>query len=46
MAKSNQGFYYEVVESMLKIGFSEKEIGKIGSGNFLRIFDSATQGKA
>lgn len=40
-----KGFYYEVVEAMLQTGFSEKEIGKIGSGNFLRIFDKATQAK-
>lgn len=38
-----KGFYYEVVENMLKVGFSEKEIGKIGSGNFLRLFDLATK---
>jgi membrane dipeptidase len=38
-----KGFYYEVVENMLKTGFSEKEIGKIGSGNFLRIFALATK---
>jgi membrane dipeptidase len=38
-----KGFYYEVVEAMLQTGFSEKEIGKIGSGNFLRLFDAATR---
>jgi membrane dipeptidase len=38
-----KGFYFEVVENMLKAGFSEKEIAKIGSGNFLRIFDIATK---
>lgn len=38
------GFFYEVVDAMLKIGFSEKEIIKIGSTNFLRVFDLATKG--
>lgn len=37
------GFFYEVVEEMLKIGFSEKEIIKIGSKNFLRVFEVATK---
>lgn len=37
-----QGFYYALVGSMLKIGFTEDEIGKIGGGNFCRIFDAAT----
>ncbi len=37
------GFFYEVVEAMLKIGFSEKEIIKIGSKNFLRVFDASTK---
>jgi hypothetical protein len=27
---------------MLKTGFTPDEIGKIGGGNFLRIFDSVT----
>lgn len=37
------GFFYEVVDAMLKIGFSEKDIIKIGSSNFLRVFDAATK---
>ena len=37
-----QGFYYAVVEAMLKTGFMEDEIGKIGGGNFCRVFDQAT----
>jgi membrane dipeptidase len=41
----NEGFYFEVVDKMLQIGFSEIEIGKIGSDNFLKIFDKATQTK-
>lgn len=38
-----QGFYYTVVESLLNAGFKEEEIGKIGGGNYCRIFDAATQ---
>jgi membrane dipeptidase len=37
-----EGFYYAVIDAMLKTGFSENEIIKIGSGNFCRIFDAAT----
>ncbi|MEN2402009.1 membrane dipeptidase [Flavobacterium sp. MC2016-06] len=39
-----EGFYYVVVEALLKAGFNEEEIGKIGGGNFLRVFDAATKG--
>ena len=39
-----EGFYYAVVDAMLKTGFTEDEIGKIGGGNFCRIFDAATAG--
>lgn len=38
------GFYYAVVDAMLKTGFTEDEIGKLGGGNFSRIFDAATAG--
>jgi microsomal dipeptidase-like Zn-dependent dipeptidase len=38
----NEGFYYVVVDALLKTGFTEEEIGKIGGGNFCRIFDAAT----
>jgi membrane dipeptidase len=31
------GFYYVVVDAMLKAGFTRTEIEKIGGGNFLRI---------
>lgn len=41
----SKGFYFEVVENIIKLGFSEKEIGKISSDNFLKIFDLATQTK-
>jgi membrane dipeptidase len=35
------GFYYVVVDAMLKTGFMADEIGKIGGGNFLRVFGEA-----
>lgn len=38
------GFYYAVVSAMLKAGFSTDEIGKVGGGNFCRVFDAATAG--
>jgi membrane dipeptidase len=34
------GFYYVVVDAMLRTGFTPDEIGKIGGGNVLRVFDS------
>lgn len=37
------GFYYVVVDALLKTGFTEDEISKIGSGNFCRVFDAATK---
>ena len=36
------GFYYVVVDAMLKTGFTPDEIGKIGGRNFLRVFDRVT----
>ena len=39
----NAGFYYVVVDAMLKTGFTPDEIGKIGGGNFLRIFGAAVR---
>ncbi len=38
------GFYYAVVDAMVKTGFTEDEIGKVGGGNFCRLFDAATSG--
>ncbi|WP_228085007.1 membrane dipeptidase [Mucilaginibacter sp. JRF] len=38
------GFYYVVVDALLKTGFTAEEIGKIGGGNFCRVFDAATAG--
>src|SRR5580658_355452 len=37
------GFYYVVVDAMLKTGFTPDEIGKIGGGNFLRILGAAVK---
>jgi len=37
-----EGFLYTVVDSLLKTGFTEKEIMQIGGGNYCRIFDKAT----
>jgi hypothetical protein len=39
------GFYYTVVDAMLKTGFTADEIGRIGGGNFCRIFDAATSAR-
>ncbi len=36
------GFYYAVVSEMLKQGFEDDEIGKIGGGNFARVFGQVT----
>lgn len=38
-----QGFYYTLVDALLKAGFHEYEISKIGGGNYLRVFDAATK---
>ena len=38
------GFYDAVVSAMLKVGFTADEIGKVGGGNFCRVFDAATAG--
>ncbi len=37
------GFYYVVVEAMLQAAFTPAEIGKIGGGNFLRVFADAVK---
>jgi len=38
------GFYDAVVSAMLRVGFTADEIGKVGGGNFCRVFDAATAG--
>ena len=40
-ANQTAGFYYVVVDAMLKTGFTPDEIGKIGGANYLRIFGEA-----
>jgi membrane dipeptidase len=37
------GFYYVVVDAMLKTGFAQDEIAKIGGGNFLRVLGEAVK---
>ncbi len=37
------GFYYVVVDAMLKTGFKPDEIAKIGGDNFLRVFGEAVK---
>jgi membrane dipeptidase len=37
------GFYYVVVDAMLKTGFNPDEIAKIGGDNFLRVFGEAVK---
>lgn len=43
-ADQKEGFYYTVVDALLKAGFTEEEIAKIGGGNYCRVFDAATKG--
>jgi len=43
-ADQTTGFYYVVVDAMLKTGFTQDEIGEIGGGNFLRVFGAAVAG--
>jgi membrane dipeptidase len=40
------GFFRAVVGEMLMQGFTSAEIGKVGGGNFCRVFDKATAGHA
>jgi membrane dipeptidase len=42
----NGGFFYAVAGEMLKQGFAPDEIGKIGGGNFCRVFAKVTAGHA
>jgi membrane dipeptidase len=37
------GFYYVVIDALLKTGFTPNEIGKIGGENFLRVFGEASK---
>ena len=38
-----EGFYYVVVDALLKTGFTPNDIGKIGGENFLRVFAEAVK---
>jgi membrane dipeptidase len=40
------GFFKATVAEMLRQGFTPDEIGKIGGGNFCRVFDKVTTGHA
>jgi membrane dipeptidase len=40
------GFFYAVVGEMLRQGFTAGEIGKVGGGNFCRVFGKVTAGHA
>lgn len=42
-ADQKTGFYYAVVDALLKEKFTEDEIAKIGGGNFCRVFNDATK---
>lgn len=42
-ADEKAGFYYVVVDAMLKTGFTPEEIGKIGGENYLRLFGQAAK---
>lgn len=42
----NGGFFFSMVGEMLKQGFTEEEIGKVGGGNFCRVFAKVTAGHA
>jgi membrane dipeptidase len=43
-ADQKVGFFYAVVAQMVNQGFTAEEIGKVGGGNFYRVFDAATAG--
>jgi microsomal dipeptidase-like Zn-dependent dipeptidase len=40
---SDKGFYYKIVNGLLKAGYKQRDIAKIGGGNYLRVFDRATR---
>ena len=42
-ADRTAGFYYVVVDAMVKTGFSRDEIGRIGGANYLRILGEAVK---
>lgn len=40
------GFFYAVAGEMLSLGFTPEDIGKVGGGNFCRVFGKVTAGHA
>ncbi|NBB30942.1 dipeptidase [Cellulophaga sp. BC115SP] len=40
----HSGYFYTVVEELLKLGLTEPEIIKIGGANFCKVFDEVTKG--
>ncbi|MDI9879084.1 dipeptidase [Flectobacillus longus] len=40
----HSGYFYTVVEELLKLSLKEQEIVKIGGGNFCKVFDKVTTG--
>ncbi len=40
------GFYFVVVSEMVKRGFTDEQIGKVGGGNFCRLFDQVTASRS
>lgn len=45
-ADQNLGFYFVVVSEMVKQGFTDEQIGKVGGGNFCRVFDRVTASRS
>jgi membrane dipeptidase len=43
VAGRDTGFYEVLVSAMLKVGFTSEEIGKVGGGNFCRVFEPPPQ---
>nr|WP_321410428.1 membrane dipeptidase [uncultured Carboxylicivirga sp.] len=39
---NQQGFYYTVVDELIKLGFKKNDIMLIGGGNYWRVFNDAT----
>jgi membrane dipeptidase len=40
------GFYFVVVSEMVKLGFTDEQIGKVGGGNFCRLFGKVTASRS
>ena len=40
------GFFYAIAGEMLRQGFSVDDIGKVGGGNYCRVFNKVTDGRA